>query len=169
MSTNMPTQPSGDPAALSLLDLRAERDSLRKHEDAVSFVRRLAQGRVDLVAAVRRHKADGTGAVSVAEIVRSGVGPAPSTGSARPPRDTEVSADHPLLTEFDALCDQLGFDNMADLDDVGLQALESGLKAFETNQSDIRRQLFDRIDALTAELVRRYRDGDASVDTLLQN
>jgi hypothetical protein len=43
------------------------------------------------------------------------------------------------------------------------------LKAFETNQSDIRRQLFDRIDALTAELVRRYRDGDASVDTLLQN
>jgi hypothetical protein len=169
MSTNMPTQPSGDPAALSLLDLRAERDSLRKHEDAVSFVRRLAQGRVDLVAAVRRHKADGTGAVSVAEIVRSGVGPAPSTGSARPPRDTEVSADHPLLTEFDALCDQLGFDNMADLDDAGLQALESGLKAFEANQSDIRRQLFDRIDALTAELVRRYRDGDASVDTLLQN
>jgi hypothetical protein len=74
-----------------------------------------------------------------------------------------------LLTEFDALCDQLGFDNMADLDDAGLQALESGLKAFETNQSDIRRQLFDRIDALTAELVRRYRDGDASVDTLLQN
>ena len=169
MSTNMPTQPSGDPAALSLPDLRAERDALRKHEDAVSFVRRLAQGRVDLVTAVRRHKADGTGEVSVAEIVRSGVGPAPSTGSARPPRDTEVSADHPLLTEFDALCDQLGFDNMVDLDDAGLQALESGLKAFETNQSDIRRQLFDRIDALTAELVRRYRDGDASVDTLLQN
>ena len=115
---NMSTQPSGDPAALSLPDLRAERDALRKHEDAVSFVRRLAQGRVDLVTAVRRHKADGTGEVSVAEIVRSGVGPAPSTGSARPPRDTEVSADHPLLTEFDALCDQLGFDNMADLDDA---------------------------------------------------
>jgi hypothetical protein len=74
-----------------------------------------------------------------------------------------------LLTEFDALCDQLGFDNMADLDDAGLQALESGLKAFESTQSEIRRQLFDRIDALTAELVRRYRDGDASVDTLLQN
>jgi hypothetical protein len=27
--------------------------------------------------------------------------------------------------------------------------------------------LFDRIDALTAELVRRYRDGGASVDALL--
>ena len=169
MPTNTGDQPFGDPASLALPDLRAERDALRKQEDAVSFVRRLAQGRVDLVTAVRQHKADGTGAVSVAEIVRSGVGPAPSTGSARPPRDTEVSADHPLLAEFDALCDQLGFDNMTDLDDAGLQALESGLKAFESTQSEIRRQLFDRIDALTAELVRRYRDGDASVDTLLQN
>ncbi|MUH57286.1 MAG: AmfC protein, partial [Actinobacteria bacterium] len=61
---NMPTQQSGDPAALSLPDLRTERDAQRKHEDAVSFVRRLAQGRLDLVTAVRQHKADGTGAVS---------------------------------------------------------------------------------------------------------
>ena len=166
---NQTANPSGDPASLSLPDLRAERDTLRQQEDAVSFVRRLAQGRLDLVTAVKRHRADGSGDVSVAEIVRSGVGPAPSTGSARPPRDTEVSADHPLLAEFDALCDSLGFDNMADLDDLGLTSLENGIQVFESAQSDLRRQLFDRIDALTAELVRRYRDGDASVDTLLQN
>ncbi|GDX25784.1 hypothetical protein LBMAG12_01580 [Actinomycetes bacterium] len=166
---NQTANPSGDPASLSLPDLRAERDTLRQQEDAVSFVRRLAQGRLDLVTAVKRHRADGSGAVSVAEIVRSGVGPAPSTGSARPPRDTEVSADHPLLAEFDALCDSLGFDNMADLDDLGLTSLENGIQVFESAQSDLRRRLFDRIDALTAELVRRYRDGDASVDTLLQN
>ena len=166
---NQTANPSGDPASLSLPDLRAERDTLRQQEDAVSFVRRLAQGRLDLVTAVKRHRADGSGSVSVAEIVRSGVGPAPSTGSARPPRDTEVSADHPLLAEFDALCDSLGFDNMADLDDLGLTSLENGIQVFESAQSDLRRQLFDRIDALTAELVRRYRDGDASVDTLLQN
>jgi hypothetical protein len=166
---NQTANPSGDPASLSLPDLRAERDTLRQQEDAVSFVRRLAQGRLDLVTAVKRHRADGSGSVSVAEIVRSGVGPAPSTGSARPPRDTEVSADHPLLAEFDALCDSLGFDNMADLDDLGLTSLENGIQVFESAQSDLRRRLFDRIDALTAELVRRYRDGDASVDTLLQN
>jgi hypothetical protein len=74
-----------------------------------------------------------------------------------------------LLAEFDVLCDSLGFDNMADLDDAGLTSLENGIQVFESAQSDLRRQLFDRIDALTAELVRRYRDGDASVDTLLQN
>ena len=166
---NQTANPSGDPASLSLPVLRAERDTLRQQEDAVSFVRRLAQGRLDLVTAVKRHRADGSGDVSVAEIVRSGVGPAPSTGSARPPRDTEVSADHPLLAEFDVLCDSLGFDNMADLDDIGLTSLENGIQVFESAQSDLRRRLFDRIDALTAELVRRYRDGDASVDTLLQN
>ena len=42
-------------------------------------------------------------------------------------------------------------------------------KAFEAAQSGLRKALFDRIDALTAELVRRYKDGGASVDSLLQN
>ncbi|NCZ69895.1 MAG: hypothetical protein EBY80_06955 [Actinobacteria bacterium] len=156
-----------DPASLALADLRAERDSLRKTEDAVSFVRRLAQGRVDLVAAVRASRVGGT-SVTAADIVKSGVGPAPSTGSARPPRDTDIAGDHPLLAEFESLCDGLGFDNMADLDDAALAELESRLRAFETVQSEARRRLFDRIDSLTAELVRRYRDGGASVDTLLE-
>lgn len=156
-----------DPASLSLGDLRALRDSLRTQEDGVSFVRRLAQGRIDLVSAVRAHRSAGDGSTSVADIIREGVGPAPSTGSARPPRDTDVAADHPLLQTFDALCESLGFDDMADLDTAGLDRLHSGLVAFEAEQSGIRRDLFGRIDALTAELVRRYRDGGASVDSLL--
>ena len=153
--------------SMPLAELRAERDTLRAEEDAVSFVRRLAQGRVDLVAAVRAHReSDGTG--SVADIIRSGVGSAPSTGSSRPPRDTEVAADHPLVEEFESLSDRLGFDDMAELDLDSLVALGRGLADFETEMSARRRHLFDRIDALTAELVRRYRDGDASVDSLLQ-
>ena len=110
----------------------------------------------------------GGSAVTAADIVKSGVGPAPSTGSARPPRDTDVAADHPLLAEFDELCDRMGFDNMSELDESALDALESALRTFEATQSEIRRRLFDRIDALTAELVRRYRDGGASVDALLE-
>ena len=104
---------------------------------------------------------------SVADIIREGVGPAPSTGSARPPRDTDVAADHPLLRTFESLCESLGFDDMAELDEAGLDRLHSGLTAFEAEQSEIRRSLFQQIDALTAELVRRYRDGGASVDSLL--
>jgi hypothetical protein len=156
-----------DFASMPLDELRTERDSLRAEEDAVSFVRRLAQGRVDLVAAVRAHReSDGTG--SVADIIRSGVGSAPSTGSSRPPRDTEVAADHPLMEEFESLSDRLGFDDMVELDLEALTELGRGLADFEVQMSARRRELFDRIDALTAELVRRYRDGDASVDSLLQ-
>jgi len=158
---------ANDASNMPLDQLRAERDRLRHEEDAVSFVRRLAQGRIDLVEAVRHRLSSGE-STSVADIIRSGVGPAPSTGSARPPRDTEVAADHPLLTEFDQLCDRLGFDEMIELDGPGLDRLHDGLVAFEAAQSGRRRDLFERIDALTAELVRRYRDGDASVDSLLQ-
>lgn len=158
---------ANDLASMPLPDLRAERDALRTEEDAVSFVRRLAQGRIDLVAAVRAHR-DAGGAGSLSDIIRSGVGPAPSTGSSRPPRDTEVAADHPLVDQFDSLCDSLGFDDMADLDDSALGRLSEGLVDFEGRLSTRRRELFDRIDALTAELVRRYRDGGASVDSLLQ-
>ena len=157
-----------DPSSLPLAELRAEREALRTEEDAVSFVRRLAQGRVDLVDAVRHRRRSGESG-SIADIIRSGVGPAPSTGSARPPRDTEVAADHPLVAEFDALCDRLGFDDMPGLDDPGLDLLHAGLVEFEARQSARRRELFDRIDSLTAELVRRYRDGGASVDSLLES
>lgn len=156
-----------EPSALSLDDLRSERERLRNEEDAVSFVRRLAQGRIDLVAAVARSRRTGE-TTSIVDIIRSGVGPAPSTGSARPPRDTDVAADHPLVLEFDELCDRLGFDDMVSLELDALDSLQQGLVAFESAQSARRRQLFDRIDSLTAELVRRYRDGGASVDSLLQ-
>lgn len=165
MSSNF----DGEPAHMSLDELRAERDRLRRIEDAVSFVRRLAQGRIDLVVAVVNSRRDGTGEVSVADIVRSGVGPAPGTGSARPPRETDVEADHPLLVEFEALCDRLGFDDMAESSTDRLDALEAGLRTFEAEQSEIRRTLFSRIDALTAELVERYKSGAASVDALLDS
>ena len=43
------------------------------------------------------------------------------------------------------------------------------LFAFEQARSAERKALFGRIDALSAELVRRYRDGEASVDGLLSD
>jgi hypothetical protein len=160
---------NSSPAEMSLEDLRAERDRLRNIEDAVSFVRRLAQGRIDLVTAMLSSRRDGTGEISVADIVRSGVGPAPGTGSVRPPRETDVEADHPLLTEFENLCERLGFDDMTEASVAELEALEAGLRAFEAEQSEIRRTLFGQIDALTAELVERYKSGAASVDALLDS
>ena len=43
----------------------------------------------------------------------------------------------------------------------------ANLHEFEQARSHERKELFGRIDALSAELVRRYRDGEADVDGLL--
>jgi len=53
------------------------------------------------------------------------------------------------------------------LDDQELDVLSSQLEEFEHARSHERRELFTCLDALSAELVRRYRDGEASVDGLL--
>ena len=42
------------------------------------------------------------------------------------------------------------------------------LDAFEHEVSGHRRDLFERIDALQAEITRRYKTGEATVDSLLQ-
>jgi hypothetical protein len=50
-----------------------------------------------------------------------------------------------------------------------LQRAIDELSAFENARSGERRSLFDQIDALTAELVKRYKDGGANVDALLND
>jgi hypothetical protein len=163
-----------EPAELTLDELRAERGRLQVEEDAVSYVRRLTQGRLDLVRADRRRRvgsvgegdaADGELSDGLAGILTPQLG----GGSARPPRDTDVPAEHPLVVELDRRCDALGFDAMSELDDTALGALEDELTTFEQTCSARRQELFQQIDALTAELVRRYRDGDADVDALLED
>jgi hypothetical protein len=165
---------SMEPAELTLDELRAERGRLQVEEDAVSFVRRLAQGRVDLVRAERRRRSgpagdDATVERELSEGLTGILTPQLGGGSARPPRDTEVPAEHPLVIELDRRCDELGFDAMSELDDAALGALEAELTTFEQVCSAQRQELFQQIDTLTAELVRRYRDGAADVDALLED
>lgn len=164
-------------AELDLDELRAERARLQSEEHAVSYVRRLVQGRLDLVRAEGRSRAAG-GHLDVSEDLSSVLGNrvlsggASATGdvtlgSARPPRETTVPVDHPLVHDLDDRCERLGLQRLDELTDAELAELESELDTFEHACSAERHALFERIDALTAELVRRYRDGAASVDALL--
>ena len=50
-----------DPRQLSLVELRALRARLQNDDDAVSYVRRLAQARLDLLHAEKRRRVDGGG------------------------------------------------------------------------------------------------------------
>ncbi|MGH9177931.1 MAG: AmfC protein, partial [Acidimicrobiales bacterium] len=56
---------------------------------------------------------------------------------------------------------------LAETSDDDVRALADAMVELERRVSSQRRGLHERLDALQAELVRRYKTGEASVDTLL--
>jgi molybdopterin converting factor small subunit len=159
---------SGDLADLTLAQVRARRAELQKEEDAVSFVRRIAQGRLDIArdeerrrATGARHDRDVTDGITRVFATERG------SGSNRPPRDTAPEINHPLVAELEALCDACGFGGLRDLDADELAMCCAQLAEFEARASARRKALFAEIDALSGELVRRYRSSSSSVDALL--
>jgi hypothetical protein len=154
-----------DPTTLSLADLRGLRQQLQLEDDAVSYARRVAQARLDMVKVEQVHRSDVDGG-GAADDLRAVLSQHLTGGPARPPRPTEDLSDQPLAIELDELCARLGFGHLKELDDDALGVLFDELAAFEQRVSSDRRERFDRLDALSAELVRRYRVGEASIDTL---
>jgi hypothetical protein len=161
--TDMP-----DPAQLSLDELRSLRHQMQLEDDAVSYARRVAQARLDLLRAEAERRSAGSGAqAEPTDDLRGLLSQHLTGGPARPPRPTEDLSDHPLAVELDELCAEGGLGHLAELDDAQLADLVAAIDAFETKVSSDRRERFERLDALSAELVRRYRDGEADVDSLL--
>jgi len=163
-----PVSGGSDISTLSLEQLRAQRNSLQEQEDAVSFARRLAQGRLDIARDEqrRRNSGDATNA-DVTDGIARVFAEERGSGSNRPPRDTAVVADHPLVAELEALCVGAGFGSLRQLDDGELDSCCRMLSEFESRVSAQRKALFTQIDALSNELVRLYRSGSSNVDSLL--
>lgn len=147
-------------------ELRTERNHLHEQEDIVSYARRLAQGRLDVVRAEREQRARRENREISGEL--PSIMGRLSAGSDRPPRSTDVPADHPLLTELNHECTVLGFDNVKTASDEQLLALRQYLTIYIDERSKERQALFERIDVLTADLVRRYQLG-APIEGLLDD
>ncbi len=147
----------------SVAEIRAQRNALQAEEDAISFVRRLAQGRLDLVQDEERRRATGTETPvgSLADRLADVFGQQHGGGSARPPRETNIPADHPLVKELDELCDHYEFESLENLDSKSLSELAGALSMFEKSCSQLRHDLFEKIDALTAALVASVRASGA--------
>lgn len=159
-----------DPSAMSIAELRSARAALQMQEDVMSFVRRMAQGRCDLARDEQRRRTDGTPAsgmsvVDIANVFRQEHG----GGSSRPPRDTNISAEHELVVELEKLCERVGFGELRTLDDDALESAIAEIEKFELARSAERKNLFAKIDLLTSELVKRYKDGGANIDSLLND
>ena len=154
------------PADMPLPELRALRSRLQTEDDAVSYVRRLAQARLDLVLAEAAHRSAGDNR-PVAGDLPAILGSHLTGGAARPPRPADDFSDHPLASALEKLCDDAGSTALQSMSDAELADYGEQLRAFEHQRSSERKALFSRIDALSAELVLRYRDGGADVDALL--
>lgn len=154
-------------------DVRAMRAECQSLETQVSFVRRLAQGRLDIVDAEldRRHK--GRPPSDLAEMVAA----LPDTlgrhltapGSGRRPTTIEPIEPDPLLVEpLDRILDVDALGSLPSRSDSELGQIRATLAEVEADLSARRRLVFERLDALSAEITRRYRTGEASVESLLQ-
>ena len=158
---------AADPQSLSLDELRAMRNRLQDEDDVVSYVRRVAQARLDLVRAESHRRERGAAPDDLSSELRVVLSSQLTGGSPRPPRPVEHVAENALSDELDALCAERRFGRLEELLPSELAELERALTTFERRVSDDRRARFDRLDALSAELVRRYREGEATVEGLL--
>ena len=161
-----------------LPEVRAMRATCQQHENAVSFVRRLIQGRLDIVGGEltrRRHGGDPTDLSQLIgqlpDILSERRGPlGGGTAEVRAPLDLEPDPAlvGPLHDRLDAIVEAAHLSDLAQRSDDELASIAEELQEFEVGVSAQRRMLHERIDRLQAEITRRYRDGEASVDALLQ-
>lgn len=158
----------------SLEDVRAMRAECQEAETVVSYVRRVAQGRLDVVHDFLDHRAAGDGDAQLDAVVDNlssiiGSGPPRPSGNGRLPSrmspDLEIGN---LTAEIDEVLDGARIGELPTMTEQELQVVAGRLTAIEARISDERRALHERIDALQAEIVSRYKTGEATVDGLLR-
>ncbi len=159
----------GDVTSLPMDELRAKRAECQTVEVGLSYQRRMAQGRLDIVGAEQKRRAEGGEPQSDDDLVRSLA--ATLADRSRPPGNGRLpvlmAPDEVDTTELDAIARPGALARLGDLPDDELSRLVAELSAYEHDISQMRRALHERIDALQAEITRRYRTGEASVDSLL--
>jgi hypothetical protein len=168
----LPEPPEPDLAGLSLPELRTLRRDAQRDEADLSYVRRLLQGRIDILRAeLARRGPTSVVAVGEASVVERlpeilTDAPARHRSSAR-----HVTVGTPQREEYRRLAAEM-------LAEVELSALDARTDAeltdgigrlvrYEQQVSRRRQGLQRTADDCSAEIARRYRDGEAQVDDLL--
>ncbi|MDI9887200.1 AmfC protein [Streptomyces sp. HNM0645] len=167
-----------DLAALRLPELRALRKESQRDEADLSYVRRLLQGRIDILRAeLSRRSAPpspllpaataGPDAAVVDRLSRILADPPSRRGSSA----RHVTLSVPRGEEYRLLAaEMLSEVELSDLDartDDELRAAMGRLADYEQEVSGQRQQLQRTADDCSAEIARRYREGEAQVDDLL--
>lgn len=154
--------------ALNLTEVRDRRDDAAQEETDLSYLRRLLHGRIDIVRAEQKRRAEGGSESVVNQLVAiladNAVGPA--TGSGRH-QSLEPSRAEAHRRHVEALVSDADLSDVASLPDERLDLALRTYVAEEASVSQRRRQVQAVVDRLNDEIGRRYREGTASVDELL--
>ncbi len=157
-----------DATRRSMAEIRALRRQAEQEEVNLSYTRRLLQGRLDIVRRElqRRAEHDGRSLVELLPeiLAEKGRGPAHGLG-----RHQTVQPANPDAYEswVNGLTPRVDLSSITELSDAKLEQAARALATAEVGLSERRRGVQQVMDALAAELGRRYRDGEADVAALL--
>jgi hypothetical protein len=154
--------------SVDLSELRELRTEAEQEEVDLSYIRRMVQGRLDVIRAeLNRRDGNGTGnLVQDLAAILADEPRAPARGLGR-----HVTVEPSRADSHRRYVEALVAD--VDLSDVGSRTTDELAHAMRTlndeeqTLSAKRREVQKVMDACSAEITRRYRDGEADVETLL--
>jgi hypothetical protein len=158
---------------LDMAEVRQRRAACQLREESVSYLRRVIQVRLDLLGTELVHRQSGDAPSDTQELIArlpdilAEHGRSPGFG--QPPRDLKLpDIDDELVRLVDDIVSPGRLAELAGIDSAELATLVGRLEELEHDVSAARRQLHGHIDLLQAEITRRYKSGEATVDALLQ-
>ncbi|HSS09726.1 MAG TPA: hypothetical protein VLL25_07570 [Acidimicrobiales bacterium] len=158
--------------ALPIEEIRTRRAQATEVEVGLSYVRRLVQGRLDIVLDEARRRDDGEQSSDLSALVERlpeilsehvrgpGTGRLPTVLA-----PAEIDREH--IDRLDRIVNAEQLATLPELQEADLRSKLEALAGLEEEVSAERRALHDVIDGLQEELVRRYKSGEATVDSLL--
>lgn len=153
---------------VDMAGLREMRTDAEQEEVDLSYLRRLVQGRIDILLAEQRHRCgEGGSLVDELPTILADAPRSPARGLGRH-STLEPSRTDSHRRHLEAIVADVELSDVAGHTDERLVELLSGLRAEEERVSRVRREVQQRVDACQGELTRRYRDGEADVAALLK-
>jgi hypothetical protein len=162
----MADTPEPEFSGLTMAGLRTQRGDAQQEEADLSYLRRLLQGRIDILRAELARRADPE--LPVLDRLSEILADLPSRvrSSAR-----HVTLRTPRGDRYRQLAEEMLSDvEISDLGartDAELHAAMDRLTGYEQQVSHRRQAIQRTVDACSTEITRRYRDGEATVDDLL--
>jgi hypothetical protein len=152
----------------SMTEVRQLRRQAEQEEVNLSYTRRLLQGRLDIVRRElqRRAEDDGRSLVDLLPEILSEKGRGPAHGLGRH-QTVQPHAPEEYESWVNSLTKGVDMSAINALTDAKLEKAARALAVAEKGLSERRRGVQQVMDALAAELGRRYRDGEADVAALL--